>query len=740
MKIWEHRLYEREEATLFSEAYPIGNGKLGAMVYGGTGGMRFGLNHDELWAGYSVENSYKEYDKESFKKVEQLALEGKYLEAEKLYTEKFARHDGGAYLTLGDVYIKMPEGDVSEYIRELNLRDSLASVRYKLSGKKVEVRTFASYPKGVLIINVKTEQKCDYELLFDIEMTNAAVVKGGRVSFFGQCPKLCQRQLDRGDRYFDLEEREGIRFSAVFEAKSDGDVSASEEKLMISGATDTTFFFTCETSYKEGSENGESEYKELAQKYIDGAVKYGFEELYREHTEDVHNLYDRVDFSLETPYSFDAPTHERIQSFFTDKPDYSLIVTEYNLGRYLLIAGSREGSRAANLQGIWNEEMNAPWCSNFTTNINTEMNYWPCVHAGLFELIEPLESLCRVLTEKGKVAAENIYGYKGACASHNADIFGYCAPAAGQARWSFFPVSLGWLLREIYNKYLYTLDRDYLESVYGMIYSAAEYMIDALKDDGEYLFITPGASAENVYYLGDKQAAFARSSTLFMSIVRETVSNFIEASETLGKSSDLLTRAKAAFPRLLPLRITDDGRIEEWYFGGKSVAPKEVEVHHRHISHLYDLYPSNVINKKNKPLFDAARETLRVRGDEATGWSLGWKINCYARLHDSEGVMRLIRMFLRPVEPDRVKTMSGGGVYPNLLCAHPPFQIDGNFGFAAAIPEMLISDDGEELNPLHALPHELANGHFKGLHIKGGRVVDMEWKDGKITEFNVYKK
>lgn len=325
----------------------------------------------------------------------------------------------------------------------------------------------------------------------------------------------------------------------------------------------------------------------------------------------------------------------------------------------------------------------------------------------------------------------------GMASNHNADIFGYVTPAGGRARWAHFPLSAGWLARELYNKYEYTLDKDYLESVYDIFEDIAEFTLDSLRDDGEYLFITPGASPENVYMIGESECALARSSTMFASIARESIRSYISASEILGKESNLLVRAREAEPRLLPLRVTNDGRIEEWYFGGESVSPVEKEPLHRHISHLYDLYPASLINKNTPELFEAARESLRVRGDDSTGWSLGWKINCYARLGDSEGVMRLIRMFMRPIAPE-VERKSKGGIYPNMFCAHPPFQIDGNFAFTAAMCEMLVGYDEGKPIPLPALPKEFPEGHMKGIALKGNKRADISWKDCKVAEFRVY--
>ena len=321
---------------------------------------------------------------------------------------------------------------------------------------------------------------------------------------------------------------------------------------------------------------------------------------------------------------------------------------------------------------------------------------------------------------------------------YNSDIFGYAEPGFVNPEWSYFPVGFAWLVRELYNKYEYMGDEKYLEKVYPYLSGAAEFFLDTLVFDGEYLILSPGTSAENKYLdENGKPCTVAKSSTIFASIVREAVTNFIKASEALGKDSELVNRAREAHHKLLPLRITDDGRIEEWYFGGESKSPAELEPTHRHISHLYDLYPEKLINHETAELANAARESLRVRGDDATGWSLIWKMCCYARLHDGEGVMRFIKMFFRPVSPEIQNSHAGGGVYHNLLCACPPFQIDGSLGFAAAISEMLVGEYCGEILPLPALPKEIKNGKLRGIRVRGQRLVNLEWQDGEITKFEI---
>ncbi len=749
MKPSEHILYENTHANHFTEAYPIGNGRLGGMVYGKAGDLRLGLNHDELWSGYRGDNS-QYLDRDAFKEARKLVLAGKYKEAQLRLEKGLARYDGSAYLTLGDLNIKFGVANVADepkdfavtdYRRELDLRESVARVSYVVDGNRINCEYIASYPKSVIAIKVSAEKPVDFDVVPFIEMLSAFKAEGTRVTFFGECNKFNARQQLRSTLPENSEAHSAVRFAAAFDASSNGTVTVANNEICVRGATEAIVYFTAETSYKDGYEHGKDNYRALIGEYLDAAMAIPYSDLKEGHVADVTALFDRVELSLSASApEAQLPTFARVKAFAEGSKDYELLTLQFNMGRYLLIAASRPGSRATNLQGIWNDQMEAPWNSNYTTNINTEMNYWPALPCSLPELVEPLEGLVRILGETGKLAAKNIFGANGVAASHNADPFGYACPASGWACWAFFPVSVGWLSRELYNKYEYTLDEEYLKNIYGIISDVAEFFLDTLVDDGEYLIFAPATSAENHYFLPNgEKCSVARSTTIFASIIRESITHFIAASEKLGVKSELTERAKVALPRLLPLRITDDGRIEEWYFGGKSVSPSEPEVHHRHISHLYDLYPSNLINPAEPELFAAARESLRVRGDEATGWSLGWKMNCYARLRDGDGVMRLTRMFLRPVEPENVYHFNGGGVYPNLFCAHPPFQIDGNFGYTAGICEMLIANEPNgDVTPLPALPPELSEGFVRGIAVKGGKHADLAWKDGKVTSFKLY--
>ena len=555
------------------------------------------------------------------------------------------------------------------------------------------------------------------------------------IRLVGSCPSRAKRHIDRHSAPPETELERTVRFAAVLGCRSDGNVSLLEDSILLSGAQSLTLAFSAATSYLDGDPQGKEGYEDEATCAVSRALAGDTELLFKEHLSDHSKYYDLVDLHLEGPDLSSVPTSARIAAFGADRSDSSLITLAFNLGRYLMIAGSRKGSRALNLQGIWNDLMDPPWNSNYTTNINTEMNYWPAAPCGLHEMTEPLFDLVSVVARHGRDTAKHMFGARGTAAGHNADIFGFAAPSSGQLRWSFFPLSLGWLLHELYDRYLYTKDKAYLERLYPLIEDVALFCIDTLVPDGDYLIFAPGTSAENAHSDGIQ---IAKTTTFFMEIIRDSLGRYVDASSELGRESEDVKRAREIIPRLLPTRITSDGRIEEWYLGEGAPLPVEPEPLHRHISHLYGLYPANTINTDE--LRAAAARSLDGRGDVSTGWSLGWKMCARARLGDADAVDRLIGYFFRPVAVNSsVNMTNGGGVYSNLFCAHPPFQIDGNFAFTRALLEMLSDTKGSPESYLRGIPARYACGYVKGMFLEGGRRLDLVFRDGKVISSKIYE-
>ena len=567
-------------------------------------------------------------------------------------------------------------------------------------------------------------------------MDATPTLRGGVITHSGKCPAWGEMHHMRGTNPPDIPiDLEGtVAFTTATALTADREVTVRDGDLAAKGVTAFTVYFATETSFKDGIARGKDGYTALAVSRVESAMARPEAELLAEHISDVQRYYDLVEFTLDAPDTAHIPTSERIARFAQSTEDLSLVTLQFNYGRYLMIAGSREGSRALNLQGIWNDKMTPPWQSNYTTNINTEMNYWPALACGLADMLEPLESLLRTVEKYGRRAARDIYGARGIAAGHNYNIFGSCTPAPWRVQWGFLPFSFAWLVRELYNKYLYTGDTEYLRSIYGMLEGAAQFAIDTMVDDGSYLIFSPGTSPENTYIHTDGNGYdLATASTFYCSIAYDALKNYIAASESLGIENADVERARQMLPRILTPRITPDGRIEEWYFGGEPCDPKECDVHHRHISHLFGLYPGDSIDTPE--LMRAASRSLDVRGDASTGWSLGWKMCCRARLGEGEGLMRLIRLFVCPAASSYSSENGGGGVYANLFCAHPPFQIDGNFAFTAAICEMLLA--GQDGKP--AFPKELGRGSVRGLRLPHGNAMDMKFADGEVTELRIYR-
>ena len=739
MRNSEYILFENREAKYFNDAYPIGNGHLGGMVYGDLPRMRLGLNHDEFWSGGNSD-SYSVWDKNDFFEARELALKGEYAKAGKLLSEKYAKLDSSSYLTLGNLLIDFPKGEISKYRRSLDLHRSLANVKFSLNGTDVNLDFFASHPASAIVVKLCAKSPISIEVSVDSPLASNCFAEDSTLEFSGEAPIECKKQIERKSFPPNLTGQKGMNFCGIVGALSDGSVHNNGNRLAINDAKDIMIVFSAATSYKKGDAHGNSLYRDSSREAVSNALRTEYSVLLDEHIADVTKFFDRMSLTLGNKDYSEIPTSKRIDCFEGENGeiDADLITLAFNYGRYLTIAGSREGSAALNLQGIWNDKVSPPWNSNYTTNINTEMNYWPTLACGLTELTEPLDNLIRLIAKNGEKCAAELFGSKGFAANHNSDIFGFCTPASGECLWSFFPFAGAWLMRHIFEKYEYTLDKDYLEEFYPLFLSAATFALDTLIDDGDYFIFSPGTSPENKYILNGEDCHVARSSTMYGAIIREILSEIVEIEKILGKNSDVGIRAAKVMPRLLPIRITNDGRIEEWYFGGETPEFVEPDIHHRHISHLYDLYPQRNITKDAPELFDAAKKSLDVRGDDSTGWSLGWKLCCRARLGDGDAVMRLFRLFFRRIDSSVDFYQLGGGVYANLLCAHPPFQIDGNFAFTAAVCEMLVGEENGEPIPLPALPQNIAEGSIRGLRIKGNRAVDLTFANGKVLDFKVY--
>ena len=727
-------IYFDRPADSFEEALPLGGGKLGAMIYGGTAEERISLNCDELWTGFPRDDNKDAYG--DFLRARELAVSGDEKGAEELIEEKICSPSVQSYQPAGYFLIKRDVAGYSDYRRTLELDTATAKVAYLSGGDVFENTYITPAHSGCLAVRFSSDRKFHLRIGFVCPLRHTQGCKNGVFFTDGECmyDSAQNRDADKShDRdYSDNESERGIRFRVAAACDTDGCTEVREDGIEIKDASRVVLYAAVESSfagYKTHPYLNGKEYKNAAVGKAMNAKAAGFDALLKEHVSDYKSYFDRVSLEINGGDRSDLPTDKRLSAHQADGSDTGLYKLLFDFGRYLLICGSRPGSQPLNLQGIWNEHVNPPWNSDYTVNINTEMNYWPALVTDLPEMQEPLTRMVKELCESGAKTARDYYRARGFCAHHNTDIWRACQPVRGRAVWSFWQMSGGWLCRHLYEEYEYFGDEAFLkDTAYPVMLEACRFYLDMLTPDKDgYLVMAPSTSPENVYLCDGGACSVSVTTAMTMSIIKELFENTLNAAAALCDENGDVKAIRAALPRLLPFKTGSDGRLLEWY----DEVP-EAEPGHRHLSHLYGLYPARLITPERTPeLAEAARRSLEARGDEGTGWSLAWKINLRARLFDGDRAKKLLDMQLRPA------TASSGGSYPNMFGAHPPFQIDGNFGAAAGIAEMLLQSDGETVWLLPALPSDWRCGEIRGLRAKGGAKVDIKWENGRITHYEI---
>ena len=736
-------LYYNKPAKHYMEALPLGNGSLGAMCYSCVDTDIISLNHDTLWTGHH-RTVRKEGAYESYLKAQKLALEGKYVKAQKEIEANFLTCWSQAYMPFGDMKLHFEGDSFEDFERTLDLSEAVLTNTYKSAGVSFKKTAFVSHPDDVLVYRIESEngKSFSFRAELDCPLKSEAFTFGGYLIVDGECPGDADTQHPsypcHSLIYSDKDEERGIRFRGALKIDSDGEITEDKASLTIRNATCATIYVTIKTSFNGFDKHPVlegREYKSCCIEALDKALGLGFDRIRERHIADYKSYYDRVSFSLGTNNGELIPTDERIRDFQNNRNDDDLYVLLFNFGRYLLISSSRAGTQATNLQGIWSNSTKPSWNCNYTTNINTQMNYWPVLPCNMPELMTPLTDLLKTLSVTGEDAARNFYNAKGFVVHHNSDIWGFSYPVQGRACWGFWQGGSGWLCRSLFEIYEYTLDKSFLENTaFPIMKKAAEFYLDILtKDEKGNLIICPGTSPENNFIMGFGSSATSKSTAMMDSIVLDLFIGCKKSCEVLSVKDDFYTEICDSIEKIKPLCIGKKGELLEW-----NEQLPEKEVHHRHVSHLYALHPASLITyERDKELFDACRKTLEIRGDDGTGWSLAWKINFWARLRDGNHALSLIDRLLTLVEVGK-EVSRHGGVYPNLFDAHPPFQIDGNFGALSGICEMLLQSDGESIYLLPALPDKWQKGSVKGLAAKGNVTVDIEWADGKVTDYTIH--
>ena len=749
-------------ASIWQEAFPIGNGRLGAFVYGGTDVELLRINEDTLWSGYPGDEQTG-MTKDAIDQARELAKQGRYREADALLKEsnKGAR-DVQIYEPFGDLVLTFEkEREITAYERSLDLDTACVNVTYRDRDNAFEETCFASAPAQEICLRICAEKPFTVKISAENGFLTEQRYETDGFALFGRLPGKSLRTVGSGKGevesfvFSEIPEEMGMRYEGRGRVRTAGGTTeAQADGLVCKDVLELEIFLAVRSSYAGADRHPETEGADTAallETDLHGSER-SFEVLKREHIAEYQELFNRVELELPESGREQLDLRERILQYEKDPDDTALESLVFDFGRYLLISCSRPGSQPANLQGLWNCEKLPPWHSDYTVNINTEMNYWMTGPCRLHELIEPLVRMNRELLDNGKQTAKTYFGCDGAACFHNVDLWRKTSPADGSPSWAFWPFGAAWMCRNLFDEYLFTKNNYYLREIFLILEENVRFCYNVLEKTPDGYAVCPATSPENMFLDHGEKTSIGLYTENTLAIIRNLFRDYLEACDALKRESDaagadsvsastataysnsaavfpdavLSQSVREILPKIVPTKIGSKGQILEW-----NEEFEESEPHHRHLSHLYEFHPGRGITNRTPELYSAVKESLTERGDETTGWSMAWKMLMWARLEEGTHIDGLMRLLFRLNEPRDPKMSERGGVYANLLCAHPPFQMDGNFGYTAGIAELLVQSHADEIVILPALPGHWTKGSVKGLGVRGNVCVDITWDEEK---------